>query len=109
MRTEDLVAAEPEQFIDAVAQIDADTCERHARAIIHRLGTPVTFEAYLYELTGTVLDSQMDKSECRVDRYYLVTEELFPGVSRDDDILGRLACLMVKMMAERLKPLKSLR
>lgn len=109
MKTEDLIAAELDQFIDATARIDADTCERHARAIIRRLGTPVTFETYLYELTRVALDSQGDKSEYRIDRFYHVTEELFPGVSQDDDILGRLAGLMLKMMVERLKPLKRLR
>jgi hypothetical protein len=108
MKTEDLVAAELEQFIDAVATLDADTCERHARAIIRRLGAPVTFEAYLYELTRVALDSQVGKSEHQIDRYYRATKELFPGVLREDDILGRLAGLMLKMMAERLKPRKNL-
>ena len=48
MTTDELVTADQDAFIDALARFDADTCERHARAIIARLGEPVSFEDCLW-------------------------------------------------------------
>ena len=108
MKTEELIAAELGRFIDAVAQLDADTCEEHSRAIIRRLGEPASFETYLYELTRLALEVEGSSGE-KSTEYYRVTERLFPGIPAEDDILGRLTGLMMKMMAERLKPLERLR
>ncbi|MBD3334618.1 MAG: hypothetical protein GF355_03795 [Candidatus Eisenbacteria bacterium] len=108
MTTAELIVAEQDLFIAAVANLDGDQCEEHSRAIIRRLGEPTSFETYLYELTRLAI-SIGGSSEEQITQYFRVTKRLFPGISPEDDVLGRLTSLMMKMMAERLKPLAKLR
>jgi hypothetical protein len=37
-----------------------------------------------------------------VDEYYLATKKYFPDIPKEDDILGRLCGLAMKMLADRL-------
>ena len=107
MTTTELITTDLDAFIDAVAKLDADTCERHARAVIRHLDEPVSFEEYLWALTRVAVEFNGPDHE-KTTQYYLTTEKLFPRVPAEDDILGRLAGLMLKMMAKRLEPLKGL-
>ena len=102
MNTDQLISTDPNTFIEHVAKFDADACEWHARRIIDKLGSPTSFEKYLYELTGIAVKFDGPDDE-KITQYYRETKQLFPGISPEDDILGRLTGLMLQMMAKRLK------
>ncbi|MBW3597040.1 MAG: SEC-C domain-containing protein [Planctomycetes bacterium] len=96
--TEALLSCSMEAYIDACAVFNAEQCEQHARKILDRLGE-VSFETYLRALTEVALTQPTPGS---VDAYYAKTRELFPDVPLADDILGRLAGLMLRMIELRL-------
>ncbi len=102
MNTDQLISTDLNTFIEHLAKFDADACEWHARRIIDKLGSPTSFEKYLYELTGVAVKLDGPDEE-KIMQYYRETKQLFPGISPDDDILGRLTSLMLQMMVKRLK------
>jgi hypothetical protein len=100
MTTEELIAMPSPRFVEQITALDARTCERHARDIVHRLGGPATFEVYMMEVTRAALGFQ-GPQEDRIAELYRVGERLFPHVPPGYDILVRLTTLVLKMMAER--------
>ena len=53
------------------------------------------------EYVKSLVDAAMRDIE-NIDGYYLATRKYFPDLPKENDILGRLCGLAMKMMADRL-------
>ena len=101
MTTEELITMDPSMFADVLQTLDADTCERQARAIVSML-VGSTFERYLQSILDIVV-SHAETGEHELMPYVKQTQKSFPGVSPDSDILERLAGLTLLSVALRLE------
>lgn len=101
MTTEELIATTPTVFADTLQNFDAKTCERHARKIVEILGGP-TFESYLESMVDIGV-SHAEAGKHDIMPYYQQTKKLFPSVSSDNDILGRLVSITLMMVTLRLE------
>ena len=54
-------------------------------------------------MTAVALKTLDLPEEMQITLYYQETKRLYPGVPAKDDVLGRLAGLMLKLMLERLQ------
>ena len=88
--------------VSAIGSMSADDCEHNARAILDRIGGP-TFEQYVMRIVETMIPEDGNSPPKDCDDYYLAVRELFPHISTEDDILGRLAALVMKMFALRME------
>lgn len=101
MTAEELITMDPSMFADVLQSLDANACERQARAIASMLEGS-TFETYLQFIVDLVaLHAQTDERELMP--YFEKTQNAFPGVSPDSDILERLAGLTLLSVALRLE------
>jgi hypothetical protein len=97
MTIDDLISLDRQAFIATIASLDDDECEIHVRGLLKHLQGP-SFEEYVWALSGSIVADPTD-----LDRYYQVTAELIPGIPREDDVLGRLCGLALKMMVDRIE------
>lgn len=101
MTTEELIKMHPSALAGTLQKLDAKTCENHARKILKMLEGP-TFESYLELMVGiSVVDAETGKKD--IMPYYQQTKKLFPNVSSDNDILGRLVSVTLMMITLRLE------
>ena len=91
-----------EELIAAVRPMSAKDCERHARAILSRIGGP-TFELYLMRIVERMVPEVGGGPPTDVDGYYFAVRDLFPHIRAEDDVLGRLACFVMRMCQLRLE------
>jgi hypothetical protein len=91
-----------EELIAAVRLMSAKDCERHARAILGRVGGP-TFEQYLTRIVERMVPEDGGDPPGDIDEYYFAVRDLFPHIPSDNDVLGRLACLVMRMGQLRLE------
>ena len=84
------------ELIAAVRPMSAKDCERHARAILSRIGGP-TFEQYLMRLVERMVPENGAGPPTDSDEYYFAVRDLFPHIPTNTDVLGRLACLVMRM------------
>ncbi|MEW6360029.1 MAG: hypothetical protein AB1696_27075 [Planctomycetota bacterium] len=96
MTTDELIQMNRTSFADALRDLDHNACEKHVRALLKRLNGP-SFETYVMALTEVAVRNVRDR-----DGYYSATKQYFSDISKEDDILGRLCLLALKMMVERL-------
>ena len=89
-------------LIDAILPMPANECERHARAILRRVGGP-TFEQYLMRITETMVPEGGGGPPSNPDDYYFAVRDLFPHIPEENDVLGRLACFVMRMCQLRLE------
>ena len=101
MTIEELLSMSQKSFATAISGFDHNTCECYVRMIIAKLQGS-TFEDYVCELIQVAMPAE-GGSPKDVMPYYRVTKKLFPGVSADNDILGRLSSLMLLMIVQRLE------
>jgi hypothetical protein len=97
-----LLTCSVEELITAVRPMSAKDCERHARAILSRVGGP-TFEQYLMRIVERMVPENGAGPPTDIDEYYFAVRDLFPHIPADNDVLGRLACLVMRMGQLRLK------
>jgi hypothetical protein len=91
-----------EELIAAVRPMSAKDCERHARAILSRIGGP-TFELYLMRMVEKMVPEDGGGPSTDSDEYYFAVRDLFPHIPADSDVLGRLACFVMRMSQLRLE------
>ena len=89
-------------LIDAIVSLSASECERYARAILDRVGGP-TFEQYLMRITETMIPEAGNGPPSDPDEYYFAVRDLFPHIPEENDVLGRLACFVMRMCQLRLE------
>ena len=97
MTTDDLLQLDKSGFINALAFLDDTTCEMHVRKLLKRLNGP-NFEKYMRILSNVAVTDTGN-----IESYYFSTRQYFPDVAQENDILGRLCGLALKMMADRLE------
>jgi hypothetical protein len=102
-----ILTCDVEACVSAIGSMSADDCEHHARAILDRIGGP-TFEQYVMRIMETMIPEDRNSPPNDCDDYYFAVRELFPHISTEDDVLGRLAALVMKMIVLRVEG-KSLR
>ena len=95
LTTDELLRIDLSGFIDAVAQLSAVSCEAHVRELLERLDGP-SYDEYVRKLVDVALTDSPS-----IDDYYFATRRRFPHVSSDDDVLGRLCALAMKMVVDR--------
>ena len=64
-------------LIDAILPMSANECERHARAILRRVGGP-TFEQYLMRITETMVPEGGGGPPSNPDEYYFAVRDFIP-------------------------------
>ncbi len=96
-----LLTCDIQELLAAITPMSADDCERYARAILDRVGGP-TFEQYLMRITETMIPKDGSGLPTNSDDYYFAVRDLFPNVSTDDDVLGRLAGFVMRMCQLRM-------
>jgi len=88
-------------FADMLLTFDASTCERHARKIVQMLGES-SFEKYQHSMMDIVIsNAQAGKHDEK--RYFQQTENFFPGVFSDNDLLAKLAGLTLMSITLRVE------
>jgi hypothetical protein len=96
-----IILSDTEEFTSIIESLDADECEHHARQIVKNLEGP-SFENYLLKIVQVAIPNQGHPSKS-INPYYKVTKGTYPGVRPEDDILGRLASLVLKMIVLRIE------
>ncbi len=96
-----LLTCDTEELLAAITPMSADDCEHYARAILDRIGGP-TFEQYLTRIAETMVPLDESGPPINPDDYYFAVRELFPNVSTEDDVLGRLAAFVMRMCQLRM-------
>ncbi len=97
-----LLTCDTEELLAAITPMSADDCEHYARAILDRIGGP-TFEQYLMRITETLIPKDGSGPPTNSDEYYFAVRGLFPNVSTEDDVLGRLAGFVMRMCQLRME------
>ncbi len=97
-----LLTCDIEELLAAITPMSADDCERYARAILDRIGGP-TFEQYLMRIAETMIPKDGSGPPTNSDEYYFAVRDLFPNVSTEDDVLGRLAAFLMRMCQLRME------
>ena len=90
------------ELIAAVRPMSAQDCEHYARAILNRIGGP-TFEQYLMRIVERMISEDGGGPPTNRDAYYFAVRDLFPHIPVEDDVLGRLACFVMRMCQLRLQ------
>ena len=101
LRLDHLLTSDMEHFISEVASMSADDCEQYARAILDQIGGP-TFDQYLMRIVDTMIPDDGSGPPRNSDDYYFAVRDMFPHISTEDDILGRLAGLVMRMAGLRM-------
>ncbi len=96
-----LLTCDIQELLAAITPMPADDCEHYARANLDRIDGP-TFEQYLMRITETMTPEDGSGPPTDPDDYYFAVRDLFPNVSTDDDVLGRLAAFVMRMCQLRM-------
>ncbi|MEK6677582.1 MAG: hypothetical protein AABZ47_18255 [Planctomycetota bacterium] len=97
-----LLTCDIDELVASISVISAPEGERHARAILNRIGGP-TFEKYLMRITETMIPKGGGGPPRNVDAYYFAVRDFFPHIPEEDDVLGRLGCFVTQMCRLRLE------
>jgi hypothetical protein len=87
-----LLSCTVDELIALVQPMSADNCEQYARAVLDRIGGP-SFEQVMMRIVETAVQKDGDRPSTNSDAYYLAVCDLFPHISRDNDVVGRLVFL----------------
>jgi hypothetical protein len=96
-----LLGCTVDELIALVQPLSADSCERYARAILGRIGGP-SFEQLMMRIVETAW-KERGHPPINSDAYYFAVSELFPHVSQEDDVVGRLVFLVMHAATLRLE------
>ena len=102
LKLDRLLTCDIQELLAAITPMSADDCEHYARTILDRVGGP-TFEQYLMRITETMVPEDGSGPPTNPDDYYFAVRDLFPNVSTDDDVLGRLAAFVMRMCQLRME------
>jgi hypothetical protein len=91
-----------EELIASVRPMSAKNCEQIVRAMLDRIGGP-TFEQLLTRIVGTMVPRDGRGPPTNSDEYYFAIRDLFPQVSPENDVLGRLLCFALRMCQLRIE------
>jgi hypothetical protein len=80
-----------EELIASVRPMSDKNCEQIVRAILDRIGGP-TFEQLLARIVEIPRDGRGPPTNS--DEFYFAIRDLFPQVPPENDVLGRLLCLL---------------
>jgi hypothetical protein len=99
-----LLGCTVDELIALAQPMSADSCEQYARAILGRIGGP-SFEQLMMRIVET---AWKDRGRPPVnsdpsDAYYLAVRDLFPHVSQENDVVGRLVFLVMHTATLRLE------
>jgi hypothetical protein len=81
-----------DELVALVKSLSANNCEQIARAILGRIGGP-SFEQLMIRIIQTAAPKDGGHPPRDPDRYYFAVRELFPPVTEDNDVVGRLVLL----------------
>jgi hypothetical protein len=90
-----------DELIGLVKPMSAGICEQYARAILGRIGGP-SFEQLMMRIVETAWKDR-GRPPINSDSYYLAVRKLFPHVSQEDDVVGRLVVLVMHTATLRLE------
>ena len=96
------LTCETGSLIAHVKGMSAIDCEHCARAILARIGGP-TLDQYLKQLVERMIPEGGGTPPNNPDEYYWATRSMFPHISTEEDVLGRLAAVVMKMCVLRLQ------
>ena len=97
-----LLKCNVEELIALVRPMSAKNCEQIVRAILDRIGGP-TFEQLLTRIIGTMVPRDGRGPPTNSDEYYFAIRDLFPQVTPENDVLGRLLCFAMRMCQLRIE------
>jgi len=89
-------------LIARVKGMSATDCENYAKAILARIGGS-TLDQYLEKLVEIMIPEGEGTPPNNPDKYYWATRSMFPHISTEEDVLGRLAGVVMKMCVLRLQ------
>jgi hypothetical protein len=89
-------------LIAHIKGMSAIDCENYAKAILARIGGP-TLDQYLGKLVEMMIPEGGGTPSNNPDEYYWATRSMFPNISTEEDVLGRLAAVVMKMCVLRLQ------
>lgn len=90
-----------EVLASEIGSMSADECEQYVRAVLNQIGGP-TFDQYLMRIVETMTPDDGSEPPINGDDYYFAVRDMFPHIQKEDDILGRLAALVMRMVGLRM-------
>lgn len=96
-----LLTSNIEVLTSEIGSMSANECEQYGRAILDRIGGP-TFDQYLMRIVETMTPDDGSGPPTISDGYYFAVRDMFPHIPMEDDILGRLAALVMRMVGLRM-------
>ena len=97
-----LLSCRVDELIALVQPMSADNCEHYARAVLGRIGGP-SFEQVMLRIVETAAQTGRDRPPTNSEAHYLAVRDLFPNISRDNDVVGRLVFLATYTAVLRLE------
>ena len=97
-----LLACSADELITLVTPMSASNCEQYARAILGVIGGP-SFEQLMMRILQTAVPKGVGPRPSNPDTYYFAVRELFPHVTKDNDVVGRLVLLIMHAGTLRLE------
>jgi hypothetical protein len=97
-----LLTCEIEELIATVRPMPPKDCEKYAKAILARVGGP-SFEQLLMRIVETAVPKDGIGPPKNSDIYYFAIRDMFPHVAEENDVLGRLVFLVMRMTQLRLE------
>jgi hypothetical protein len=97
-----LLGCSVDELIALVQRMPADHCEECARGLLSRIGGP-SFEQLMMRLLETANPKDGVGPAINADAYYGAVRELFPHITQESDVLGRLLLLAMQVATLRLE------
>ena len=101
IRLNQLLTAEMDELVSEIASMSANDCEQYARAILDQIGGP-SFDEFLMRIVETMIPDDENGPPTNSDEYYFAVRDMFPHISKEDDVVGRLAGLVMRMAGLRM-------
>jgi hypothetical protein len=102
-----LLGCSVDELIALVQPMSADNCEQYVRAILSRIGGP-SFEQLMLRIVETAGQKDGDHPPMNSDAYYFAVRDLFPHITQENDVVGRLVVLAMHTATLRLEEHESL-
>jgi hypothetical protein len=97
-----LLSCTIDELIAFVRPMSANICEQFARATLGRIGGP-SFEQLMMRIVETARAKDGDYPPMNSDAYYFAVRDLFPHITQENDVVGRLVFLVIHMATLRLE------
>ena len=91
-----------DELIALVRPVSASYCEQYARAILGGIGGP-SFEQLMMRIVEAAAQKDGVHPPMNSDAYYFAVRDLFPHITQENDVVGRLVFLAIRIATLRLE------